>query len=65
MCLAINEIEFLKLNQINMIVVEYTARFEELVKFCPYYNGVADEGLKCIKFESGLHPDIKQGIGYQ
>lgn len=38
---------------------------EELMKFCPYYNGVAAEGSKCIKFESGLRPEIKQDIGYQ
>ena len=39
--------------------------FEELVKFYPYYNNVVYEGLKCMKFESGLRPKIKQGIWYQ
>ncbi|XP_050896791.1 uncharacterized protein LOC127103587 [Lathyrus oleraceus] len=43
-----------------MIVTEYDARFEELVKFCQHYNGVVVEGSKCIKFESGLRPKIKQ-----
>lgn len=53
------EIEFLELKQGNMTIVEYAAKFEELVKFCPYNNGVAIEGSKCIKFEGGLHPEIK------
>lgn len=35
------------------------------MKFCPHYNGAAAEASKCIKFENGLHPKIKQGIGYQ
>ncbi|XP_050896740.1 uncharacterized protein LOC127103528 [Lathyrus oleraceus] len=59
------EIEFLELEQRNSIVVEYAARFEELVKFCPYYNGVATKASKCFKFENGLCPEIKQGLGYQ
>ncbi|XP_050920412.1 uncharacterized protein LOC127138049 [Lathyrus oleraceus] len=59
------EIEFLELKQGNSTVVEYAAKFEELVKFCPHYNNVDVEGLKCIKLESRLHPEIKQGIGYQ
>lgn len=48
------EIEFLELKQGNMIVVEYTAKFEELVKLYPYYNGAAMNGWKHIKFENGL-----------
>ncbi|XP_050892814.1 uncharacterized protein LOC127098299 [Lathyrus oleraceus] len=59
------EIEFLELKQGNMIVVEYAAKFEELVKFCPLYNNVSAEGSKCIKFENILRLEIKQGIGYQ
>ncbi|XP_050918753.1 uncharacterized protein LOC127136205 [Lathyrus oleraceus] len=47
------EIEFLELKQGNMIVVEYTAKFEELVKFYPHYNGAAMNGSKHIKFENG------------
>ncbi|XP_050892138.1 uncharacterized protein LOC127097682 [Lathyrus oleraceus] len=57
------EIEFLELKQGNMIVVEYAAKFEKLVKFYPHYNGLVVKGSKCIKFESGLRPEIKQGIG--
>ncbi|XP_050919394.1 uncharacterized protein LOC127136927 [Lathyrus oleraceus] len=59
------EIEFLVLKQGNMNVVESAAKFEELVNFCPCYNGAAAEWSKCIKFESELRPEIKQGIGYQ
>ena len=31
------EMEFLELKQGNMIVVEYTAKFEELVRYFPHY----------------------------
>ncbi|XP_050916421.1 uncharacterized protein LOC127131547 [Lathyrus oleraceus] len=44
---------------------QYAAKFEELVKFCPYYNGAAANASKYIKFENGLLLEIKQGIGYQ
>lgn len=59
------EIEFLELKQGNSAIVKYVAKFEELVKFCPHYNSSAAEGSKCIKFESGLRPEIKKDIGYQ
>lgn len=58
------EIEFLELKQGNMTVAEYATKFEELVKFCPHYSGAVVEGSKCIKFENGLCPEIKQCIGY-
>ena len=48
-----------------MIVVDNAAKFEELSRFCPHYNGVEAEGSKCVKLESGLHLEIKQFIGYQ
>ncbi|XP_050908051.1 uncharacterized protein LOC127121639 [Lathyrus oleraceus] len=59
------EVEFLELKQGNMIVADYAAKFEELSRFCPYYNGAEAEMSKCIKFESGLRPEIKQFIRYQ
>lgn len=59
------EIEFLELKQGSMSVAEYAARFEELVKFCSHYNSEVAEESKYIKFESGLRPEIKQGIRYQ
>lgn len=59
------EIEFLELKQWNVTFVEYASKFKKLVNFCPYYNGAAVEGSKCIKFESEMQLEIKQGIGYQ
>lgn len=52
------EIEFLQLNQGNVIVVDYAAKFEELVRFCLHYNSVEAEGSKSVKFESGLCPPL-------
>lgn len=53
------EIEFLELKQGNMTIAEYAAKFEELVKFYPHYNGASLEGSKCIKFENRVRPKIK------
>lgn len=47
-----------------MYVVDYVAKFEELSRFCPYYNSVDARGFKCMKFESGLCLEIKKFIGY-
>lgn len=58
------DIEFLELKQENATIAEYPAKFEELVKFCLHYNSIAIEGSKCIKFDSGLRPEIKQVVGY-
>ncbi|XP_058745875.1 uncharacterized protein LOC131618726 [Vicia villosa] len=59
------EIEFLELKQGNMSVTEYTAKFTELAKFYPYYEGAGAEFSKCIKFENGLRSEIKKAVGYQ
>ncbi|XP_050896384.1 uncharacterized protein LOC127103147 [Lathyrus oleraceus] len=59
------EIEFLELKQGNSTVVEYAAKFEELVKYFPHYNKVVAKGSMCINFESGIRPKIKQVVGYQ
>ncbi|XP_050916497.1 uncharacterized protein LOC127131625 [Lathyrus oleraceus] len=59
------EVEFLELKQANMIVANYTAKFEQLSKFCPHYNGIEVEMSKCIKFENVMRPEIKQFIGYR
>ncbi|XP_050877099.1 uncharacterized protein LOC127080853 [Lathyrus oleraceus] len=48
-----------------MNVAEYAAKFEELVKFYPHYNGADMERSKYIKFENRLRPEIKQDISYQ
>lgn len=58
------EIEFLELKQGSMLVAAYAVKFEELVKFCQNYNREDVEGSKCINFENGLHPEIKQGLRY-
>ncbi|PNX70911.1 GRAS family transcription factor, partial [Trifolium pratense] len=48
----------------NLSVAEYSVKFEELSRFCPRYNTIEAEYDKCVKFESGLRPDIKQLIGF-
>ncbi|CAJ2636509.1 unnamed protein product [Trifolium pratense] len=57
-------IEFMELKQGNLSVAEYTAKFEALCVFSPHYNTVEAEEDKCVKFESGLRPDIKLLIGF-
>ncbi|XP_058762759.1 uncharacterized protein LOC131636126 [Vicia villosa] len=59
------EVEFLELKQGNGTVAEYAARFQELIKYCPYYNTMNAERSKCLKFVNGLRPDINKAIGYQ
>src|SRR4051812_38455173 len=58
------EIEFLELKQGNKSVVEYAAKFAELAKFYQYYEGPNGEFSKCIKFENGLHSEIKKLVSY-
>lgn len=58
------EIEFLELKQGNMTADDNVAKFEELTRFCPYYNGVDAEDSGCVKFESDLRPEIKLLIEY-
>ncbi|XP_058755173.1 uncharacterized protein LOC131628349 [Vicia villosa] len=53
------------IQQGNGTVVEYAARFQELIKYCPRYNSDNDERSKCLKFVNGLRHDIKKAIGYQ
>ncbi|MCI97087.1 GRAS family transcription factor, partial [Trifolium medium] len=57
-------IEFMELKQGGMSASEYAAKFEELCRFAPHYNNVEAEEYKCVKFENGLRPDIKQLIGF-
>jgi len=59
------EIEFLELKQGDMSVMEYAAKFVELVKFYPHYNAETAEFSKSIKFENGERAEIKRAIGYQ
>ncbi|GAU51873.1 hypothetical protein TSUD_416580 [Trifolium subterraneum] len=57
-------VEFMKLEQGNMSIAEYAAKFESLCAFSPHYNTPEAENDKCVKFESGLRPDIKHIIGF-
>ncbi|GAU26517.1 hypothetical protein TSUD_361500 [Trifolium subterraneum] len=57
-------VEFMKLEQGNISVAEYAAKFESLCAFSPHYNTPEAENHKCVKFESGLRPDIKHIIGF-
>ncbi|XP_058725879.1 uncharacterized protein LOC131597186 [Vicia villosa] len=59
------EIEFLELKQRSMTVTAYAMKFGELAKFYQHYDGPTGEFSKCIKFENGLHPEIKKVISYQ
>ncbi|MCH99829.1 hypothetical protein A2U01_0020844, partial [Trifolium medium] len=51
-------IEFIEFKQISFSIAEYTVKFESLCRFSPHYNTVEAEEDKCVKFESGLRPDI-------
>ncbi|GAU52035.1 hypothetical protein TSUD_418750, partial [Trifolium subterraneum] len=44
-------VEFMKLEQGNMSVAEYAAKFQSLCAFSPYYNTAEAEHDKCVKFE--------------
>ncbi|XP_020205918.1 uncharacterized protein LOC109791076 [Cajanus cajan] len=65
MMAAGTQVEFLELKQGEDSVVEYVTKFEDLVRFCPMYNGVGNEEDKWVKFVSGLCPEIKQVFNYQ
>ncbi|MQL85809.1 hypothetical protein Taro_018334 [Colocasia esculenta] len=51
------EQEFLSLTQGSMTVLEYEARFSELLKYAPHI--VADERRKAKKFMMGLRPSLR------
>ncbi|KAF1885911.1 hypothetical protein Lal_00016946 [Lupinus albus] len=59
------EMEFLKLEQGNMSVGEYAAKFDELARFCPYSELEVDGRSKCSKLESGLRPKLKIMFDHQ
>ncbi|XP_020240665.1 uncharacterized protein LOC109819365 [Cajanus cajan] len=59
------QVEFLELKQGEDSVAECVTKFEDLVRFCPMYDGVGNEEDKCVKFVSGLRPEIKQVFNYQ
>ncbi|KAF1894750.1 hypothetical protein Lal_00021043 [Lupinus albus] len=59
------KMEFLKLEQGNMSVGEYAAKFEELARFCPYSELEVDGRSKCSKFESDLRSKLKRMFRHQ
>ena len=56
------EAEFLTLHQEDMTVAQYIAKFEELSKFSKYLKETHDEAWKCIHFERGLKPEIRDRV---
>jgi hypothetical protein len=44
----------------QLFVVVFSAKFEELSRFCPYINAEDAMVSKRVKFESVLRPDIYQ-----
>ncbi|XP_020221084.1 uncharacterized protein LOC109803821 [Cajanus cajan] len=65
MIVAGTQVEFLELKQGEDFVAEYVTKFEDLVRFCPMYDGVGNEEEKCVKFVNGLRLEIKQVFNYQ
>ena len=53
------DIEFLKLEQGNLSVDEYTMKYDGLIPYSRVYQMAPNEEWKCAKYESGLRPDIK------
>ncbi|KAF1862595.1 hypothetical protein Lal_00014135 [Lupinus albus] len=58
------DVEFLQLEQGDLSVEEYAAKFEELARYCPYYELEVDGWSKCTKFESGLKPKLKEILDF-
>jgi len=56
------EVEFLQLKERSKSVAEYVAKFDELSRFCPYINVEDVMVSKCVKFMSGLRPEIYQHV---
>ncbi|MCI49257.1 GRAS family transcription factor, partial [Trifolium medium] len=54
----------MELKQEGLSVSEYAAKFEDLCRFAPHYNTMEAKEDKCVKFENGLRPNIKQLIGF-
>lgn len=58
------EIEYMELRQGDMLVTEYAAKFVELENCYPHYSEETAKFLKCVKFQNGLHSEIKKEISY-
>ncbi|KAF1892042.1 hypothetical protein Lal_00036395 [Lupinus albus] len=48
-----------------MSMGEYSARFEELIRYCPYAELELDGRSKCVKFEMRLRPELIVTFGYE
>ncbi|XP_020219660.1 uncharacterized protein LOC109802655 [Cajanus cajan] len=53
------EAEFMRLQQGEMSVIEYTMRFENLTRF---YTQAISEAWKCRKFAEGLKYDLRRAV---
>ncbi|XP_073221460.1 uncharacterized protein [Cicer arietinum] len=60
---AEKETQFLNLNQGNLTIAEYAAKFESLAKHFRYFLNPIDEEYMGERFESGLRYDIKELVG--
>jgi hypothetical protein len=56
------EIEFLTLQQGDMTVDEYVARFESLARFSNNLQNQPDEAWTSKRFEQGLRPEVRNLI---
>ena len=56
--------EFLELKQGGLSIGEYTSKFNELVQYCPQYQGVENEEELCAHYENGLRIEIKEMVGH-
>jgi hypothetical protein len=53
------EVEFLTLQQGDMSVYEYVAKFESLARFSSNLQNQPDEVWKSKRFEQGLRPEVR------
>ena len=56
------EMDFLDFKQGNMTMAKYAAKFEELVRYIPHYQGRDGEISKCVKFLNDLRSEVKQDV---
>lgn len=56
--------EFLDLKQGNMLVREYTFKFNKLLQYWPQYQDGRNEEDLCSQYEKGLRPQIQQVVCY-
>ena len=47
-----------------MSIGECTSKFNELVQYCPQYQGVENEEELCAHYENGLRIEIKEMVGH-